>query len=312
MPTYEPRREHIRAAVASVLTQSYADWTLEIRDDVSKRENVQDHVASFLSDPRISFVRNEKNQGIGGNWNACVRSAEAKYVAFLFQDDLWGPEYLKRSIAALEAFPSAGFTSVNHSYLMEGEIQTSPLYAALEEEKRKILREGLHGREFLHWWLARGCTPNLIGEPSFVVLRRSLMETVGLFNESMVQYLDSEYWLRCLLHAEWYYITEPLGSFRVHPSGMSATNEQLGRGIFERFAALSSTVEALPATERRQGNEAIVRALSSMIRKFFSRLQRGSGVNGKGASVVKRFCQRHPILTLRALIAAMHKNSTSS
>lgn len=303
MPAYEPKREHIRAAVESVLAQTFADWTLLINDDASVREDTQSHVQDYLSDPRITFSRNPKNLGIGGNWNACWPRGNSEYVAFLFHDDVWESTYLEKMIATLDLNPSAGFAAANHTYLKEGEVRAAPFYEELHDFVQKNITPGLNEhREFLRWWLERGLKPNVVGEPSFVLLRRSLMETVGPFNAAMVQFLDNEYWARCLLKADWVYVAEDLGKFRVHPAGMSAVNEGLGRGVFERFQTLQTVVAGLPPEERSTGNTAIVHALSGMIGQYLARRKQGRTVSGHGSGGLKKFVLRHPILLLRALM----------
>ncbi|MDD4287140.1 MAG: glycosyltransferase [Candidatus Peribacteraceae bacterium] len=321
MPAYEPKKAHIRAAMESVRAQTCTDWTLLINDDASVREDVKSHVQEYLSDPRITLKRNERNLGIGGNWNACWQGAppspeadgvarerevggvrqNSEFIAFLFHDDLWEPAYLEKMIAALDLHPSAGFAAANHTYLQEGEVPAAPFYEELQRCVHQNITPGLHEHhEFLRWWISRGFKPNVIGEPSFIVLRRSLMEVVGPFNASMVQFLDSEYWARCLLKADWIYVAEDLGKFRVHPSGMSAVNEGLGRGVFERFQTLQTVVADLPPEERGIGNAALVNALSGMIGQYFARRKQGRNVNSYGSGGLKKFILRHPILLLRA------------
>jgi len=303
MPAYEPKEAHIRAAVESILAQTNGDWTLLINDDASVREPTEAHIQSYLSDPRITFRKNPKNLGIGGNWNACWLQGTSEYVAFLFHDDLWEPQYLEKMTAALDRNPSAGFAAANHTYIQEGEIRTAPLYDELRAFMKEHIALGLHEhRSFLRWWTSRGLKPNVIGEPSFVVLRRSLMEQVGPFNETMVQFLDSEYWARCLLKSDWVFVPEELGKFRLHPAGMSAVNEGLGRGVFERFQTLQTVVAGLPSEEKKAGNTAIVKALSGMIGQYMARRREGKNIHGKGSGSLKRFILRHPLLVVRALL----------
>ncbi|OIO53457.1 hypothetical protein AUJ46_05100 [Candidatus Peregrinibacteria bacterium CG1_02_54_53] len=234
-----------------------------------------------------------------------------EFVAFLFHDDLWEPIYLEHMLAALDANPSAGFAAANHSYIKEGDVSRAPFYDELREFVRQNVRPGLHEHpKFLHWWLQRGLKPNVIGEPSFVMLRRSLMEQVGPFNASMMQFLDSEYWARCLLHADFVYVDESLGKFRVHPGGMSATNEGQGRGIFERFQTLQTVVAGLPSEERKFGNTAIVHALSGMIGQYISRRKQGKNISRHGSNGLRKFVLRHPILTLLALFKWMMGKKT--
>lgn len=309
MPAYEPRREHIRAAVSSVIAQTFHGWTLLVNDDASVREPTRVHVEEFLADSRIRYQRNERNLGIGGNWNACWPQATGEYVAFLFHDDIWEPTYLERAVTTLDANPSVGFVAANHTYLQEGDVRTAPFYDALHAYVKANVQPGMHHHEkFLRWWLGRGLRPNVVGEPSFVVLRRSLMEQVGPFNEYMVQFLDSEYWARCLLRADWYYLPEVLGKFRVHPAGMSAVNERLGRGVFERLQTLQTIMTALPASERPLAYRALKRALAGMIGKYLTRRKDGRPIQTRGSGALRALVLQHPLLVLEAaLLWAMGK-----
>src|SRR5262245_42416416 len=92
LPTHGPNPAHLRAAIDSVRAQTFTDWELIIHD-ASDGTAVEEIVAPHLGDPRIRFHRSSTRLGIGGNWNACIRMGSAPLVAFLFQDDLWHPDY---------------------------------------------------------------------------------------------------------------------------------------------------------------------------------------------------------------------------
>lgn len=89
MPVYLPRLHHFRAAVDSVLTQSYGSWELVIVDDGSKDESLNE-VLNELSklDPRIKVVSCEDNAGISAATNRALEAAAGEFVALLDQDDL--------------------------------------------------------------------------------------------------------------------------------------------------------------------------------------------------------------------------------
>ncbi|MBI2117366.1 glycosyltransferase [Candidatus Peregrinibacteria bacterium] len=297
LPTFEPRSDFLRAAVESVITQTETRWMLSIHDDASTID-VRTIVEPYLADPRITFARNPHRLGIGGNWNACLRQAlgpgtwdlgpvdshlpspqspaPSPYIQFLFQDDLWSFDYLERMCGILENHPTVGFVSGEHEYDCEEEIPTTPLYRALEETRRNLLAPGLHnGLSFLQWWLWRGLHPNFIGEPSFVMMRRCLIEHVGLFNETMQQFLDVEYWTRCLTQADWYYLGENLGTFRVHSEGASERNRRKGLGMVDRLLCIEHALAFAPM--RRAEQKALLRPpIPLLLRSAPHPMQRGS------------------------------------
>jgi glycosyltransferase involved in cell wall biosynthesis len=308
MPTYEPNPQHLAEALDSLLAQTETNWSLFIHDDASKSD-VQSMIKSYLEDPRITFERSEKNLGIGGNWNACIQRTTAQYAQFLFQDDLWGETHLKKAISALEENPTVGFVSIDHKYQFEGGMENSPLYEKVREYKKENVKAGLHkGEEFLLWWIQQELHPNVIGEPPFVMFRKKLLDTVGPFNEEMPQFLDLEYWIRCLQKTDWYYLKEDIGAFRVHPAAASARNTESGAGIYDRLRCFQQLIASLPSGKmKKEAMAARNRALTVMAGKFLDRVQKKQAVSvsGKGGSAFKKFCLQHPLLTARAMVNAL-------
>ena len=100
---YYRDRGYLREAIESVLAQTESDWLLLVVDDRGP-EPADDIVAAF-DDPRITYVRNERNLGLAGNWNECVRLATTPWVTILHGDDRLLPEYAARVLAAAEREP---------------------------------------------------------------------------------------------------------------------------------------------------------------------------------------------------------------
>ncbi len=305
MPTYEPNPVHLREAIDSVLAQSAQDWDLLIHDDASVSD-VRAIVEPYLTDSRITFVRSDKRLGIGGNWNACLRSVTVPVFQFLFQDDAWKPEYLASGHRALEENPSAGMISVGYHYQIEGDLSVQQAYDAVVSAKAPFLQPGITvGRVFLGNWLQRGLHPCIPGEPSFVMLRTSVVQKAGLFLEDMPQLLDCEYWARMLLHADWCTVPGDYGFFRVHGDSASARNQREGVGLYDRLRCLERLRPLLPSDLRRNLDSGLTDSLAGMIRKFFHRTKEGKNVSAQGGSSVIRFAFRHPFLLFRAGMRAL-------
>lgn len=306
MPTYEPQPAHLREAVESVLAQSEPDWTLLIHDDASTR-NVLEIIEPFLHDKRITFVRSPQRLGIGGNWNACVRRTHAPVVQFLFQDDVWTPHALELGLQALDRHESVGMVSLSHRYQFEGQPASEGPYAELNAAMRELSSGLFPGTEFLRQWIDMGLRPNLVGEPSFVMARRSTLERAGPFSETMPQFLDADMWMRCLLHGDWFRVTEDCGFFRVHPKAASARNEESGAGLADRLEAFERLINELPrGTLRREAMTARRTALDGMVKKFLARMHSGKSVGSAAKNgSMKRFALRHPLLMARSLLRAL-------
>ncbi|MFF3844435.1 glycosyltransferase family 2 protein [Streptomyces sp. NPDC002328] len=95
----------MQAAVRSVLDQTDKDWRLTVVDD-GREEGVPEWFAS-LGDPRVRYMRNERNLGITGNFRKCVDLVESTHFTMLGSDDLLLPTYVETIRAAVEAEPDA-------------------------------------------------------------------------------------------------------------------------------------------------------------------------------------------------------------
>lgn len=100
MPSYNTEK-FIGESIKSVLAQTYQNWELIIVDDCSP-DNTDEAVAPYLADPRIRYLKNEKNSGAAVSRNYALREAKGKWIAFLDSDDLWTPEKLEKQIAFMK------------------------------------------------------------------------------------------------------------------------------------------------------------------------------------------------------------------
>jgi len=305
IPTYRPKEAHLTEAIKSLHEQSFTNWQALIHDDHTDDSEAESIVQPFLSDKRVKFERSSHRLGIGGNWNACVAKTQSEFVAFLFQDDLWEPHYLESAVKILQSNPSVGFVSMEHTYLPEGGQSLGPIYGSVVDFRKKNVTPGLHrGKDILRFWADQKLTPNFIGEPSFVVIRREMLNRAGKFLEDMPQFLDSEMWLRLLQHTDWFNLTGNYGAFRVHPEAASARNEANGAGITDRLRCFDRLISSLSGDDRKHATQARNAAIGGMVRKFFQRRKAGKAVGG-GSGAMKSIVLRHPILIGRAVLGEL-------
>ena len=117
MPSYNTGR-YIGDSIKSVLAQTYENWELIIVDDCSTDDT--EAVLAQFDDPRIRFLKNEKNSGAAVSRNKALREAKGRWIAFLDSDDLWEPEKLSRQ---LEFMVDNGysFTYTDYSICLNGQ-----------------------------------------------------------------------------------------------------------------------------------------------------------------------------------------------
>lgn len=99
MPSYNTGAQ-IADTIRSVQAQTYQNWELIIVDDCSSDDT--DAVVAAFEDPRIRYLKNEKNSGAAVSRNRALREAKGRYIAFLDSDDLWAPEKLELQLAYMK------------------------------------------------------------------------------------------------------------------------------------------------------------------------------------------------------------------
>lgn len=102
MPVYNSEK-YLKAAIESIINQTFTDWELIIIDDgsIDRSGKICDEYAQ--KDSRIIVIHQE-NQGMCAARNYGMENAKGKYIAFMDNDDECEPELLSRSYAAAVKF----------------------------------------------------------------------------------------------------------------------------------------------------------------------------------------------------------------
>lgn len=93
---------HIAETVGSVCAQTMSDFEILVVDDCSTDGSADVIKSIALDEPRLSFFRQERNQGVARARNRALKEAVGRYIAYLDSDDLWMPEKLERQIAYMD------------------------------------------------------------------------------------------------------------------------------------------------------------------------------------------------------------------
>jgi len=102
---YYKGHAYLRAAIESVLRQTSPNWRLVVCDDGPDAGTAK--VVTSFGDPRIRYLKNERNLGMAGNWNRCLDAAETDLVNLLHNDDELLPNYVQVMLQAGAAYPAA-------------------------------------------------------------------------------------------------------------------------------------------------------------------------------------------------------------
>lgn len=165
-------------AISSVLSQTYKNFELIVVDDASTDETKR-RVLAF-NDSRIKYIKNSERRGLTKSLNVGLGEVSGKYVARIDDDDVWiDAEKLKKQIAFLEENPLVGVCGTQHIVIDGDGNETCRLFFAVEDEV--IRQKMLSNNQFVH---------------SGVCIRKSALDEVGGYDESLRYAQDFELWLR--------------------------------------------------------------------------------------------------------------------
>ncbi len=210
IPTYD-RAELLVKTLESIMVQRYTNYEIIVVDDGSPNEDTEKLCTSL---PKVYYHRIENSGGPATPRNEGIRNAKGEFIAFMDDDDQWLEDKLSKQLAVFESHPE---TDLVHS-------------CCRLMDKDGVLMDDIIGRPGDPADKTGIVYMRMVGNwtlmTSTVILRKTLVEKVGYFNEKMpAAGEDMEYWVRCSFHGTFRYLDEPLVFYRKH-IGMSQQNIQ--------------------------------------------------------------------------------------
>lgn len=112
--------QYLRSAIDSLLEQTYRDFELIISDNGSTDASELIARAVAEQDDRVRYVRHPENHGLAWNLNYVVREAVGEFFMWAGHDDIHGPEFIERCVAALNADPEVVY-AYGDTFLIDGD-----------------------------------------------------------------------------------------------------------------------------------------------------------------------------------------------
>jgi len=189
IPTFNRAKEVVRA-VSSVLYQTFTDYEIIVVDDGSS-DGTMDSLSQFR--PHIKYLFHPTNLGVSAARNRGIKASEARLIAFLDSDDYWLPGKLAVQVSFFREDPKAVACQTQEIWLRKGH--------RVNPRKKHQKPSGDIFEPSLKLCLV---------SPSAVVVKRSLLDEVGLFDENLPACEDYDLWLRISCQYPVYLIDKPL------------------------------------------------------------------------------------------------------
>ena len=174
IPTYN-RGWIVKEAIDSVLDQDFSDYELIVVDDGSD-DNTREILGAYGT---AITVLQQPNRGVSAARNRGIAAAAGGLIAFLDSDDLWLPGKLKTQVKFFEENADAVVNQTQEIWIRNG-IRVNP-------KKRHHKFSGMIFERSLALCLV---------SPSAVMIKKSLFEAVGVFDENLPACEDYDLWLR--------------------------------------------------------------------------------------------------------------------
>lgn len=203
----------IAKAIRSVLNQSYKDWELLVINDGSTDSTEEIVKVYSARDPRIQYIKNEKNLGIQKSLNRGLRLAKGNYIARIDDDDEWvDPEKLEKQVVFLEQHRD--YVLVGTGVIVVDE-SGNELFRFLNPQRDEDIRARI---------LSRNCFTH-----SSVVFRKDAALRVGGYDESPRTLHSEDYDLWLKLGTVGKFANLPLYAIRfmMREDSISAKNKSL-------------------------------------------------------------------------------------
>lgn len=209
MPCFNGER-YLEEAIRSVLDQTLHEVELIVVDDGSKDSSpaIVAQLQQVYGDRLVGVA--QPNAGPYAARNRGLQMARGRFVAFLDSDDWWAPDCLQKLHAALVADEGAALAYCGWQNIGleggRGAPYVPPDYE-LEDKAARFLRAAAP-------WPIHAA-----------LVRRSVMQEVGLFDLDLPTCMDYDLWLRIGVARRIRLVPEVLAFYRHHQSGQITSTQ---------------------------------------------------------------------------------------
>lgn len=198
---------YLRAAVESILNQTYSNFEFIIIDDCSTDDSLE--YLSSLADKRIRILHNEKNLKLPASLNRGLRASRGRYVIRMDADDISFPDRIEKQVAYMEAHPRAAMAYCDMLYFNEKGI-------IRDFNTNSHSPEGIRATLLFY---------NIVNHNG-VIFRRDIISGYA-YDPQYTVTEDLDLWIRLSRSHSIHYMPENLVLYRVHEAQATVSQREL-------------------------------------------------------------------------------------
>ena len=197
IPTYS-RPEFLQRCVNSVLNQSYSNIEVFVVDDnnpdTDARKETEKVIQTFMNNPKVTYLQHDKNRNGSVARNTGWKASNGKYITFLDDDDEIAKNKIEKQVSCLESLDESwGMCYTGYKLIKKhGDNQIS-------SEKRCG-----------YCYIDALMRTMFMGSGSNLLLRKSVVDEIGGYDESFVRNQDIEFLARACEKYKIAYVDEIL------------------------------------------------------------------------------------------------------
>ncbi len=214
--------EYLDDAINSVKAQTFNEWELIIVDDGSTDHKTRSTLKRIKKDYPNFGIFSKRNSGLPDTRNFGIERATGEYIVCLDADDMLAPEYLGKTVAALEADKQGNIGFVT-TWLQEFGARNNLWKTSDYNLPELLLNNVVHAGS---------------------IFRKDVWEKVGGYRKNMKRgYEDWDFWLTIVENGyRWKVVKEPLFWYRIRDNSMllsaKATHVDIYKDLFNSHRRL--------------------------------------------------------------------------
>lgn len=208
IPAYNAS-QYIAMAIDSVLDQTLKVDEIIVIDDGST-DRTREVVAKYEA-KGVRYVH-QHNQGSACARNKGVELASGRYIAFLDADDFWLPNKINLQVRTFKENPGLALVSGDQIFWD----QDKSFNKVREFSRRQWDSDSTKQIIF----------ENIVGNPSMVMVKRSVLQQAGLFDAKIRFGDDWDMWMRVSEIGKIGFVQEPISVYRWHKNSISQSHQR--------------------------------------------------------------------------------------